>query len=205
MYIMYDFETMGQTPDTKVVSLGAAAFNRDGIIGKKYWVFDWEEQPNRSEDPETVAWWARQSFDAKQVFTTPKDKRVSLLDFLIQNDKWIEGLCFELNESRNPKTGQWKELKPVGNGANFDIVILEDLYRTVHPKGKAGIPWAFWNVFCFRTFDKLTNAKELKAKNKLGENIMKHNALADAVWQAEVMLNYWRIMDVKKARQSGTK
>lgn len=199
-YLMLDWETMGQTPDTVVVSLGAVMFNRDGVLGKKYWVFDWENQPGRTVDAETKAWWDRQSIDAKQVFLTPKEKRISLEKFVQELDSWVEGICFELGESRNPKTGQWKELKPVGNGANFDVVIMEDIYRKIHPKGKAGILWAFWNVFCFRTFDTLTGAKALKAKNKLGENIMKHNALADALWQAEVMLTYWKhIEDKKKA------
>lgn len=196
MHLMYDFETMGQTPDTKVVSLGAVAFNRDGILGKKYWVFDWENQPTRTEDPETVAWWNRQSFEAKQVFTTPKEKRISLEKFIADNDQWIEGLCFELGESRNPKTGKWKELKPWGNGANFDIVILEDIYRTM--KNKDSIPWAFWNVWCFRTFDNMTKCKELKAKNKVGEAIVKHNALADAIWQAECVIETWKRQDARK-------
>lgn len=197
MHLMYDFETMGQTPDTKVVSLGAVAFNRQGVLGKKYWVFDWENQPTRTEDPDTVAWWNRQSFEAKQVFMTPKEKRVSLEKFIADNDQWIEGLCFELGESRNPKTGQWKELKPWGNGANFDIVILEDIYRTI--KGKQSIPWAFWNVWCFRTFDNMTKCKELKAKNKVGEAIVKHNALADALWQAECVIETWKRQDARKA------
>lgn len=202
MHVMYDFETMGQTPDTVVVSLGAAAFNRDGILGRKYWVFDWERQPGRTTDPETAAWWKKQSFEAQAVFRTPPDQRVSLAKFIEQNDSWLEGLCFELNEGRAPSTGKFKELKPWGNGANFDIVILEDIYRNEHAKGKAGIPWAFWNVWCFRTFDNMTKCKELKAKNTLGEKIVKHNALADAVWQAECVIEHWKRADLKRAAKA---
>lgn len=203
MHVMYDFETMGQTPDTQVVSLGAVAFNRDGVLGKKYWVFDWDNQPGRTRDADTAAWWARQSNEAKQVFFTPPEKKISLEAFIADNDDWISGLCFELGESQSPKTGQWKELKPWGNGANFDIVILEDIYRRNHPKGKASIPWAFWNVWCFRTFDALTKCKELKAKNieRKGADdnkVVKHNALADALWQAECVIEHWKRADARK-------
>ena len=55
-FVMYDFETMGQSPDTAVISLGGVMFNRDGILGKKYWVFDWENQPGRTVDPSTKTW-----------------------------------------------------------------------------------------------------------------------------------------------------
>jgi hypothetical protein len=198
---MYDFETLGQTPDTKVVSLGAVAFNRDGILAKKYWVFDWEAQPGRTEDSETVAWWNKQSPEARIVFDTPKEKRISIEDFLLQNDSWIQGLCFELGESRNPKTGQWKELKPMSNGANFDLVIIEDMYRKNHPKGKAAVPWAFWNTYCFRTIDHLHKIKDLMAKNTVGQTIVKHNALEDAIWQTKCVLELWKRQDaLKKAR-----
>ena len=196
---MLDFETMGQSPDTVVISLGAVAFNRDGILGKKYWVFDWENQPGRTIDPATKAWWDRQSIEAKQVFLTPKDQRISIDKFIAEHDQWIEGICFELNESRNPKTGQWKELKPISNGANFDLVILEDMYRKHHKLGRDGIPFAFWNTWCFRTLDHLFKIKEAMPKNKVGQNVLKHNALADAIWQTNCVLEFWKRQDALKA------
>lgn len=200
---MYDFETFGTDPDSVVISLGGVAFNRDGVLGKKYWVFDWDNQPGRTRDHDTEQWWTRQSNEAKQVMFTPAEKKISLETFLDDNDQWLEGLCFELGESRNPKTGKWKELKPMGNGANFDIVILEHIYRTLRENGKHSIPWAFWNVWCFRTFDALTKCKELKAKNveRKGTNdnkVVKHNALADALWQAECVIETWKRQDAKK-------
>lgn len=200
-FVMYDFETMGQSPDTAVISLGGVMFNRDGILGKKYWVFDWENQPGRTVDPSTKAWWDRQSIEAKQVFLTPKEKRISLEAFIADNDQWIEGICFELGESRNPKTGQWKELKPMSNGANFDLVILEDIYRKHHKLGRDGIPFAFWNTWCFRTLDHLFKIKEAMPKNAVGQNIMKHNALADAIWQTNCVLEFWKRQDAKRAQK----
>lgn len=184
MHVMYDFETLGQTPDTKVVSLGGVAFNKSGMLGKKYWVFEWEDQPGRVEDPLTVEWWEKQKPEARQVFDTPKENRISLLDFLEDNDQWLDGLLFEENETR-------KFLKPWGNGANFDIVILEDIYRKVHPKGKPAIPWAFWNVWCYRTFAAMTGCKDLVPKNTRNSTVVKHNALADAVAQTETILAFW--------------
>lgn len=195
--VMYDFETMGQTPDTKVVSLGAVAFNKTGILGEKYWVFDLDAQEGRSEDASTAAWWKRQSEEARAVFNTPKEKQISIEKFLLAHDDWVDGLLFEENETR-------KELKPWGNGANFDVVILEDCYRWRHPKGKDGIPWAFWNVWCFRTFDKMTDCKSLIPKNKAGvSKVVAHNALDDARWQAQTVLAYWAKIEAK--RKAGIK
>lgn len=193
MHIMLDFVTLGQDPTTKVVSLGAVAFNREGIISKKYWVYDLDLQPTRTEDPETVAWWAKQSPEARAVFKTPKDKCISIENMLADQDRWIESLSLELDEQRD-KAGKWRDLKVWGNGANFDVVIMEDMIRTLHPKSKAGIPWAFWNVWCFRTFDKMTGIKADNPRNKKthGIQVVAHNALDDAIWQTECLLKYWQ-------------
>lgn len=198
MFICYDFETLGQTPDTIVVSLGAVAFNRDGVLGKKYWVFDWENQPGRTQDPETVAWWDRQSPEARLVFNTPKKDRISLEQWVEENDRFIEGISFELGEPFDKKTNKWKELRPISNGANFDCVIIEDIYRKI--KGKEFIPYPFWNVWCFRTFDHLFKIKEKMPKNEAGKAIVKHNALADALWQAECVLEFWKRQDALKQK-----
>lgn len=200
MFVMYDFETLGQTPTTKVISLGAAAFNRDGVLGQKYWVFDWEEQPGRTEDPETRDWWNKQSDEAKEVMFTPKEKRVSLSAFIKDHDQWVEGICFELGDTKD-KYGKWRDLKPMSNGANFDCVILEDIYRTVHPKGKAAVPWAFWNVWCFRTLDHLYKIKDKTPKNVVGQKVVKHNALYDALWQTRCVLELWQRQDDAKKKR----
>lgn len=196
---MLDFETLGQTPDTIVVSLGAVAFNREGILGKRYWVFDWENQAGRTQDPETVAWWGRQTPDARLVFDTPKQLRTSLEVWVDQFENFIEGISFEVGEYKDPKTGKWKDLKPISNGANFDCVIVEDIIRKI--KGKEAIPFAFWNVWCFRTFDHLFKIKEKMPKNTVGKAVVKHNALEDAVWQTECILNFWKMQDELKAKR----
>lgn len=205
MHAMFDFETMGQDPDTKVVSLGGVAFNREGVIGRKYWVFDWENQPDRTEDPDTAAWWARQKPEAREVFNTPKANRILLPDFVADLDAWLDSCAIDAGEVRDPKTGKLKELKPWGNGANFDIVILEDIIRQVHPKAKNGIPWAFWNVWCYRTFSAMTGCRDLIARNQLNTTVVKHNALADAEWQAMTVMEFWKLQDKRKAAKNGVK
>ena len=87
----------------------------------------------------------------------------------------------------------------MSNGANFDLVILEDIYRKHHALGRDGIPFAFWNTWCFRTLDHLFKIKEAMPKNAVGQNIMKHNALADAIWQTNCVLEFWKRQDAIKA------
>jgi hypothetical protein len=63
-----------------------------------------------------------------------------------------------------------------GNGAGFDNVLIEALYRNI---GK-GAPWKFWDSRCFRTL------KALLPADKTVKHDVAHNALQDAIDQAEV-------------------
>ena len=81
--------------------------------------------------------------------------------------------------------------------SGFDITIVEDLYRRHHEKHEFAIPWKFWNVWCFRTFNHLT-----KARDKFKREGVHHDALDDARYQAQVVLNYWKSKTAKSAKGS---
>lgn len=183
MHLMLDFETLGNQFDTVVVSLGAVAFNKNKIIGEKLWEFDFHEQlkAGRSVTAATISWWMKQDDLARKVFED-NDFKLKLPQFFKEFEELIDQCLKVLGERRD-------ELKPWGNGANFDPVIIEDLYRRHHPKAELGIPWKFWNVWCFRTFNNLTGCKNLVPKRQT--HGIKHNALDDAKFQVACVQAAW--------------
>lgn len=189
MHLMIDLESIGNDPSTVIVSLGAVAFNRDGIISKGLWELDTQAQMNagRTITADTLAWWMRQSEGARSVFNS-KNPKHSPAEFIKAFETFIDCALEEVGEKRD-------ELKPWGNGANFDISVTEDFIRQFHPKGRAGVPWSFWNVWCFRTFNHMTKCKDLIKRQGVH-----HDALDDAIYQAECVRAVWKKQDAKKAK-----
>jgi len=177
MNLMIDFETMGNTTDTIVVSLGACLFNNEGIHKKGLWYYDLYEQQiaGRTWTASTLAWWMKQSDAARAVFHDNKRERLPMEKFFVEFEKWLDEGLEEHLEGRD-------ELKVWGNGADFDVAILKDLYLTMGG-GEQAVPWKFWNGCCFRMFNRMTKIKE-KMKMKGAA----HNALDDAIYQAECVM-----------------
>lgn len=183
MYLMLDFETLGTSSDTALLSLGAVAFNKSNIFGEQLWEFDLVEQLElgRSVSGATLRWWMKQDALARKVFED-NDFKVKLGPFFDLFEKWLAS-CLE-------KAGEkYDELKPMSNGANFDITIMDELYKRHHPNRESAIPWKFWNARCFRTFKDLTKCCDL-VRRKQTQGV-KHNALDDAKYQAECVRAVW--------------
>lgn len=165
---MIDLETLGSTPETPVISLGAVFFD----IEKKtlgptfYMTVDVNEQIKRGRKPtgDTIKWWMGQADAAKKVFHEQAKSAVLVLQTFTQ---WYK--------NNYPKGAYvW------GNGSTFDISILENMFRDYG----LDIPWGYNKAMDLRTF------KRFQAK---GEQVKKsgvnHNALDDAVSQAQYILD----------------
>jgi hypothetical protein len=157
---MIDLETLGNSSNSVIVSIGAAAFNDDEITHKFYCVVDPQSCINAGMqmDASTVMWWLQQSQDARDAIAKQPETNVPIYIALERFSNWF------------PADAQvW------GNGATFDNVILDNAYR------KTGVvrPWKFWNDRCYRTLKNLYPA--IKADPFEGTA---HNALADACHQA---------------------
>ena len=106
-HVMIDLETLGTNPDCVILSLGAVEFDpATGEQGREYYeVIDRGSQQHlgRTEDSSTLAWWDRQSPEARKVLTAP-GKAISsvLMDF----KAWLPPSC-----------------KPWAKGPTFDIAI----------------------------------------------------------------------------------
>lgn len=169
-HLMLDFETLGNTPDAVVVSLGATLFNANGIIESKLVHFDMQEQFNarRMPNADTIRWWLDQSSKAKQVFDKCKTEGISMRAWGPEFVAWLKG----------------KDVRVWGNGATFDVTIAEHILLVL----RLELPWKFWNIRCYRT---LKNMADIEAgKKREGTH---HNALDDSIFQAMNVIDYFKI------------
>lgn len=171
--LMIDFETLGQTPTTAVISLGATFFDPDsGKMGPTFYMafeIDSQLKSGRTIDADTLKWWMNQSGAAKKVFNEKAKPPKEVLQTFSQ---WV------LSQNSVSKIYPW------GNGSSFDISIIEDLFRMYDVK----CPWMFYNIFDLRTFKRFVANNE-KVDKSTGVN---HNALDDAVNQANYVIKHYK-------------
>ena len=165
---MIDLETLGTNDNSPVISIGAVFFNHvTGELGEKFYiVLDVEQQISsrkRLVDGSTIKWWMGQENAAQKVFKENfKDTTAGLLEFK----------HFVIKHAGD-------SAKPWGNGSTFDITIIESLMKDYG----IDIPWKFRNVRDLRTFHEfIYNGKDMERKGTY------HNALDDAIYQAEVVI-----------------
>lgn len=178
MHLMIDFETLDTAPSTCVVSLGAVLFKKSsGIIASRYWEFNVQDQikHGRTISEDTLRWWFTQSEGAREPMTMNRDTV-----YLEQGIAELMEFC-ELHLEKD--SNNWAGLNVWGNGACFDPPILDSMFRDVG----VDIPYKFWNIICYRTFDKLTKCRDMVKRQ--GTH---HNAEDDAIYQAETVLAYFQ-------------
>lgn len=162
--VMIDFETLGTSPSSAIISMGAVRFNLDSneIDDCGFYAsisIDSNLEAGRTIDESTLIWWMRQGKEAQRVFTEPKmTLEVALSEFY----DWFGNMD--------------NNIRVWSNGADFDIPMLAHAVRQFGRE----LPWKFWNHRCFRTFKSLPAAKY--AEKSLPK--VEHNALHDAIAQA---------------------
>jgi hypothetical protein len=173
-HLMIDLETLGTSPGAPVLSIGACYFDPvTGEIGDKFHqridAADALRYARMSGD--TFKWWLRQSDDARRK--------------VVQNAGSARE-AFEGFDAFCRKHGT-RNLRPWGNGASFDITILDVSYQRIMDREA---PWAFWNVRDVRTIKELGEAAGHHWSEKLEGTA--HDALDDAVFQARYVSFYWQ-------------
>lgn len=164
---MIDLETLGTSPQTPVISVGAVFFDIDRkTLGTTFYLpCDVNEQIARGRKPtgETLKWWMSQSDAAKRVFHEQAKPMKDVLTLFVQ---WYK--------ANNPKGAYvW------GNGSTFDISILEDLFRDYDIK----CPWGYNKPMDLRTYKRFQKSGEQVKKGGIN-----HNALDDAISQANYVM-----------------
>jgi len=165
--VMIDLETLGLKNDAVILSIGAVYFDETGIDLNNTFYREINIQScidlGLTIDGDTISWWMQQSEKARKVFDNKKIKT--------HINQAIDDLVSFLK-----RYGNQKDLKIWSNGY-MDIIWL----RSAFQKTIRDLPWSK-NERDFRTF---RDTQPKLEDHELPKEATKHNALADAIWQAE--------------------
>lgn len=171
-HVMIDLETLCTTQTAIFPIIGACVFEpTTGEITSEFYAHvsqKDQEAVGRTTSPATIAWWKQQSDAAKIEITKPGQPFATVMQ---QFTEFLPDRCIV-----------W------GNGATFDISILENAFRML----KMDIPWAFWDVRDVRTIVHLAQGKV--EKNQTPFEGVAHNALHDAKHQARYVSAMWQAL-----------
>lgn len=175
-----DLETMGVNANCAIISIGAAAFNRKTEdfrvedVSKFYVNVDLEDSIKHglNVDASTIKWWMQQDKEAQSAFFV--DPILKLRAALEKLSDWVDFIG-----------GQ--DI-PCWTHATFDAPILGNAYRTLHMR----MPTHFRKQRDIRTLQDLMGYYKLERKGQ------HHNALDDAVFQAECI---WGMLNGKGVRE----
>lgn len=184
--ISIDLETLSTAQDAAILSIGATKFNRHtGEIGETFYIeVDIDDAMKYgSVSGSTLAWWMQQGDSAKRLF---RDAGAD-----VDNLKW--SLYHALHQLHTFIDENYGGVCVWGNGATFDISILEHAYSGVGFKE----PWAFWNIRDLRTL--VDAASELGFdKGAIQFAGTAHNAKDDAIHQAKIAIAAWNVITAKR-------
>ena len=169
-HIMIDLETMGTLFNAPVLAIGACYFDADtGEIGDRFYGAIDIADACRFGRPsgDTIRWWMGQNDDARKAAIAGTKPAAEVFE------------AFEKFLLRNRNACPW------GNGATFDISILEYAFLKVLNRSA---PWKFWNVRDCRTVKALAAGLPNYPGERQGTH---HQAMDDAVFQAQWVSHYW--------------
>ena len=168
IHVMLDLETWGVNPGCAIRSIGAVAF-RDEIF-KQFYLNITEESClscGLTKDPGTVHWWAHQSEEAKAALE--KDQ-VPLLSALSAFSDFIKFFG--------------SHVRVWAHGATFDPPILNACYTVNGLRGPIDFRYVRDTRTLYDVFD-----FDPKTRERAGTH---HNALDDAIFQAECVMEVLR-------------
>lgn len=179
-HLMVDMETMGNSPDAPIVSIGAVFFDPStGNTGAEFYqVVSLESSMSFGMKPDasTIQWWLKQSSEARSAILVDeamglRESLELLADFIAEN---------AANGSHTVQL--W------GNGCSFDNVILRRAYALTET------PFAvpFWNDRDVRTMVELGKSVGINPRYDIPFEGDMHNALSDARHQVKYVSAIWQ-------------
>ena len=179
-HLMIDMETMGNSPDAPIVSIGAVFFDPStGNTGAEFYqVVSLESSMSFGMKPDasTIQWWLKQSSEARSAILVDeamglRETLELLADFIAEN---------AANGSHTVQL--W------GNGCSFDNVILRRAYALTET------PFAvpFRNDRDVRTMVELGKSVGINPRFDIPFEGDMHNALSDARHQVKYVSAIWQ-------------
>ena len=171
-HCMIDLETLGTAANAPVIAIGAVFFDPNtGTLGDTFdAAIDVEDAMRYGVmSGSTFKWWLGQSDAARQKVVRGRERA---------EDVFNRFGSFAMKHGDN--------VQPWGNGASFDIAILDHAFPRILNKPA---PWKFWNVRDCRTIKEL--ASGIVNYNDKMQGVA-HTALDDAVHQAKWVSAYWQ-------------
>lgn len=163
-HLMCDIETCGTRPGSVILSIGAVAFDyAKQALGPEFYIAinrASSRAAGLTEDAATIAWWNRQSAEAKKVFAEAETSQHTLKDALQLFTAYVRQF--------GPHVRLW------GCGSSFDGVLISAAYHAIRMQP----PWKYVNDRCYRTL------KNLLPHIPMERSGVHHDALADAKSQA---------------------
>ena len=187
-HVMLDLETMGNTSNSVIVSIGAVPFDIDsGIVYEEnifYEKIDIDSCLNvgLEVNGSTIYWWLKQNKKAQKELLKNK---ITLNDALKKFYSWFLNLKEEFKTLDGPFI--W------GNGATFDITILSNAYDKI----KLPEPWHYRNERDLRTLVAFEpTIREKVIVNNLG--YVEHNPIDDCKLQIKYCSEIWNYLKKNK-------
>lgn len=186
-HVAIDLETLSTSPAAVLLSIGAVAVcAATGQTIKFYAATSVASQPDRKTDASTLDWWSKQSAEARVAFDyAHSDDCPPLTNALTQLTNWLG------------KLGETHDVYVYGNGADFDIGILNHAYKEI----SNFVPWDFRKVRDMRTLRDicLRLGLEDQIKASVPRVGVHHNALDDAQFQADVIMESLKAIEAYHA------
>ncbi|HCC7842253.1 TPA: 3'-5' exoribonuclease [Citrobacter freundii] len=179
-HLMIDMETMGNSPDAPIVSIGAVFFDPStGNTGAEFYrVVSLESSMSFGMKPDAarIQWWLKQSSEARSAILVDeamglRESLELLADFIAEN---------AANGSHTVQL--W------GNGCSFDNVIL----RRAHALTETPFAVPFRNDRDVRTMVELGKSVGINPRYDIPFEGDMHNALSDARHQVKYVSAIWQ-------------
>lgn len=180
-HLMIDIETLSTQPNAAFCAIGAVFFEPStGQIGPSFYeTIDPRTSQVRGAhiSADTVMWWLRQDKEPISELVNSKSHEIEVM---LNFARFIE--------DASPETVK-KHLKVWCKGGSFDFPIIKSAFERSSLEGVPMLPWNFWNECCFRSL--LTIAGTIGYVPHPRRSVA-HNALTDAVYQAEQVCEIWQ-------------
>lgn len=184
--VMIDLETLGTTPGSVVLSIGAAA--SDSYTGPDDLNFHGKIDVRDSlhagltVDPDTMSWWRKQPADVwRETVQAGEDPDLGLRSVLGRFTEWLATL-----RKGDPQSKTGAKLRLWGDSASFDLGLLAAACRAAgQPQ-----PWSYQEEYCYRTLRNVLESEKPRSKTQ-------HDGLSDA--QAQLAHLQMMLDALKKA------